>query len=78
MDKRKSNEKKFDNWIELENGDRKYWMTVKGRHGWKAMYFKIVDSDENTLKFYQEIYNMNSELVEVHYKYPVDEGHKKL
>jgi len=34
--------------------------------------------NENTLKFFQETYNMNNELVEIHEKYPVDKGHKKL
>ena len=78
MDKRRLNEKKFCNWIKLEDGGRKYWMDVIGRYGWKAVYIKIVDDEENTLKFFQEIYNMNNELVEVHNKYPIDEGHKKL
>ena len=78
MDKRRLNEKKFGNWINLEDGGRKYWMDVIGRYGWKAVYIKIVDDEENTLKFFQEIYNMNNELVEVHNKYPIDEGHKKL
>jgi hypothetical protein len=28
--------------------------------------------------FYQEIYNSEGELVEIHRKYPVDTGHEKI
>jgi len=36
---------------------RKYWYQIKGKAGWRAKYVKEVDIDENTIKFYQEIYN---------------------
>ena len=39
---------------------------------------KEVDADEKTLKFYQEIYNEQGELEEIHQKYPVDTKHKKI
>jgi hypothetical protein len=35
-----------------------------------------VSADEITLTFYQEIYNEEGELVEIHQKYPSDLGHK--
>jgi hypothetical protein len=31
-----------------------------------------------TTPFYQEVYNEIGELVEVHHKYPVDLGHRKV
>ena len=43
MDKRSLNERKFKNWIELENGGREYRTEVKGRTGWKTIYVKIAD-----------------------------------
>ena len=53
-------------------------MEIFGRTGWKAVYVKVVDEKENTLEFYQEIYNADNQLVEIHEKYPIDKGHKKL
>jgi hypothetical protein len=76
--KRRQNEKKFGSWEELPGGGRRYWYEVKGRRGWKARYVKEVDADETTLRFYQEIYDDRDELVEIHEKYPVDTGHKKV
>ena len=54
--KRKENEKKFGSWNETDSG-RIYFFEVRGRKGWKAKYVKEVDENENTLKFFQEIYN---------------------
>jgi hypothetical protein len=51
---------------------------VGGRQGWKARYFKEVDATEETVKFWQEIYDDNGRLVEIHQKYPVDKGHQKV
>jgi hypothetical protein len=76
--KRQQNEKKFGSWEELPEGGRRYWYEVTGRHGWKARYVKEVDAEETTLKFYQEIYDDRGELVEIHEKYPVDTGHRKI
>ncbi len=76
--KRKQNEKKFGAWEELPGGGRRYWLEVMGRSGWKARYVKEVDAEERTLRFYQEIYNERGELVEIHEKYPIDKGHKKI
>lgn len=76
--KQKINEKKFEKWIDLENGTRKYWFEVQGKQGYKAIYVKIVNANEITVKFYQEIYNEKGELIEIHEKFPVDKGHKKI
>ena len=76
--KRKENEKKFSDWKPTPNGGRIYWLDVKGKIGWKARYLKEVDENENTLKFWQEIYDEQNNLVEIHEKYPYDKGHKKL
>jgi len=76
--KREKNEKKFGNWDELPDGGHRYFFEVEGRFGWKARYVKEVDVNENTTKFYQEICDENSRLVEIHLKFPVDLGHKKM
>ena len=73
--KRSLNEKKFGSWAETADGGRRYWSEVQGRFGWKARYLKEVDSEEITVSFWQEIYNEQGILVEVHHKYPVDLGH---
>jgi len=72
------NEKKFPNWKELSGGGRKYWLEVEGRHGWKAKYVKEVNSMEETVRFYQEVYDTDGNLVEIHEKFPVDKGHRKV
>jgi hypothetical protein len=78
INKRQENERKFPNWEELPDGSRLYWFEIKGRMGWKAKYFKNVDNEESTLSFWQEIYDEEGILVEVHEKYPIDKGHKKI
>jgi len=76
--KREQNEKKFSRWVDLPEGGRRYWFEVRGRFGWKALYVKEVDAGEETTRFRQEIYNDHGDLVEVHEKFPVDKGHKKI
>ena len=78
MSNREQNERKFPNWEILEAGGRKYWLDVRGRQGWEARYVKEVDVDEVTVRFYQEIYDETGQLVEVHHKYPIDQGHQKV
>lgn len=78
MATRADNEKKFKQWIDHPNGTRTYRYVVKGRRGWFARYVKVVDANENTLSFRQEVYGENNELVEIHEKYPIDTGHKKV
>ena len=62
----------------MPGGGRRYWYEVKGRHGWKAKYIKEVDAMEETVKFYQEIYDSKGNLLEIHEKFPLDKGHKKI
>ena len=77
LSKRSANERKFENWIELPDGGRRYWYDVHGRLDWIARYVKEVDSHEETVRFYQEIYNDQGELIEFHQKYPEDTGHQR-
>ena len=76
--KRKQNEQTFTQWEDIPSGGRKYFYEVAGRLGWKAHYVKVVDSEENTMEFFQEIYNSSGVLVELHKKFPKDEGHQKV
>jgi hypothetical protein len=76
--KRQENERKFSNFKELPDELRLYWFEIEGRTGWKTRYVKIVDRDEVTVSFRQEIYNEEMILVEIHEKYPIDSGHKKV
>jgi hypothetical protein len=78
MSTRGQNEKKFRYWDELPGGGRRYRLDVTGRLGWLARYFKEVDANETTLRFWQEIYDDKGKLVESHEKFPVDKGHKKV
>ncbi|HET6883208.1 MAG TPA: hypothetical protein VFI31_23765 [Pirellulales bacterium] len=78
MSSRQQNEKKFGNWTGLPGGGRRYWLDVVGRMGWRARYLKEVDDRETTLRFWQEIYDDQGKLVEIHQKYPVDTGHQKV
>ena len=77
MRTRVQNEKKFGQWQEMPGGGRRYWIDVSGRQGWRARYLKEVDANETTLRFWQEIYDENGKLAEIHEKYPLDEGHRK-
>jgi hypothetical protein len=77
MSTRAQNERKFSHWDDLPDGGRHYWLDVPGRQGWRARYVKIVDSNETTVRFFQEIYDDKDHLVEIHEKYPVDKGHQK-
>ena len=62
----------------MPGGGRRYHLDIIGRQGWKARYLKEVDAAEQTLKFWQEIYDDMGRLVEIHEKYPVDKGHRKV
>ena len=78
MNKRSKNEINFEVWKDLADGGRVYSVNVSGKHGWSAGYFKEVDASEITVRFWQEIYNEQGVLVELHEKYPVDSGHRSL
>jgi hypothetical protein len=76
-DKRAQNERRFRQWETLPNGGRRYWRDVKGRTGWTARYVKEVDATDVTVLFRQEIYDTTGRLVEIHNKFPSDEGHQR-
>jgi hypothetical protein len=78
MSSRRQNELRFLYWDDLPGGGRLYRLPVPGRLGWSAVYFKEVDIDEQTLRFWQEIYDETGRLIEVHEKFPVDKGHRKV
>jgi hypothetical protein len=75
---RSQNEKKFGQWDEWPDGGRRYWLDVAGRLGWRARYWKEVDPNEATVRFWQEIHEDTGKLVEMHEKFPVDGGHRKV
>jgi hypothetical protein len=75
---RRENEKKFGSWKDLPTGGRRYFLDVPGLHGWMARYVKELDSEEQTVRFLQEIYDDNRRFVEIHEKYPIDKGHTKI
>jgi hypothetical protein len=76
MSTRAQNERKFGRWEELPGGGRRYWLEVSGRSGRRACYRKEVDAAETTLRFWQEIYDPSGQLIEIHEKFPVDNGHQ--
>ena len=78
MSTRAQNERKFGRWAGLPGGGRLYWRDVLSRSGWRARYLKEADADERTLRFWQEVYDEPGKLTEVHEKYPVDSGHRKV
>jgi hypothetical protein len=75
---RTQNERKFGNWEALPSGGRRYWFDVAGRNGWRARYVKEVNGEEQTIRFYQEIFDDEGGLVEIHEKFPIDTGHQKV
>ena len=76
--KRRENERKFGSWQDLSHGGRRYIYEVRGRHSWKACCLKEVDALEQTVKFWQEIYDETGRLVEIHEKFPIDKGHREV
>ncbi len=75
---RQKNELEFESWKEKENGGRIYSFEIPGKLGWKAKYLKEVNNEEVTIRFWQEVYDDKNVLKEIHEKYPVDKGHKKM
>jgi hypothetical protein len=78
MNTRTRNEKTFGQWEILPAGGRRYWRDVSGHNGWKARYVKEVGQEEETVRFFQEIYDNMGHIVEVHEKFPKDKGHKRI
>lgn len=77
MSFRAQNERRFESWTATAGGGRIYQRQVAGRHGWNAIYFKEVNENEQTLRFWQEIFDSYGNLQEIHEKFPVDTGHRK-
>jgi len=78
MGSRAENERKFRQWSDFSTGRRIYRLNVPGRSGWSASYLKEVDALEKTIRFWQEIHDETGRLVEIHEKFPVDRGHRKV
>lgn len=78
MASRQQNERKFGQWIQLPGGGRRYTREISGRAGGFARYHKKVDAAEETIRFWQEIYDRNGKLVARHEKFPVDSGHQSV
>jgi len=76
--KRQQNERKSRAWRDLPDGGRAYSFEVKGRSGWRARYVKEVDAEESTVRFYQDVFDGDGCLREVHEKYPMDLGHQRV
>ena len=75
MATRKENEREFLNWVDLPDGGRHYWRERRGSRSGYCRYIKMVDKNDQTIRFTQEIYDDDGSLIEVHQKYPVDTGH---
>ena len=75
---RQKNETEYGSWIEKENGGRTYWFEISGKLGWKAKYLKEVNTEEVTIRFWQEVYDDKNVLKKVHEQYPVYKGHQKF
>ena len=78
MSSRRQNEQKFDSWEDTISGGRVYRLKIDGKLGWSAVYLKEADLFEKTIRFWQEIYDDKNVLREIHEKFPVDLGHRKL
>lgn len=55
MATRKQNEKQFESWTELENEGRIYKQVMIGKQGWFAVYYKEVDKQETTIRFWKKL-----------------------
>jgi len=75
---RQKKEREYEQWIATEEGGRIYSFEIPGKLGWRAKYLKEVDHEEQTIRFWQEIYDDKNILREIHEKYPIDKGHQKL
>ena len=53
------------------------WMSPAAMVG-VPVNVKEVNQGETTVRFLQEIYDDHDSLVEIHKKYPLDKGHRRL
>ncbi len=63
MATRKANENTFPNWEDLPDGGRRYWIDDERADGTLMRYLKVVDANERTLSFIQEVYDSRGELI---------------
>ena len=78
MTTRLQNERRFGAWLDLPYGGRLYTLDIPGKMGWRARYCKEVDAAERSVRFWQEIYDGDGRLVEIHEKFPIDLGHRSV
>ena len=78
MATRKQNEQTFPNWEELSSGGRRYWIDDERDDGILIRYVKLVDENDHTLSFIQEVYDRKGKLIGVHEKFPFDRGHQQV
>lgn len=79
MATREQNERKFPTWETLPGGGRRYWSVERpGRDFGSQRFVKIVDENEVTIRFVQEVLDDDGKVIEIHQKFPVDEGHRVL
>ena len=78
MATRQQNERAFLQSEELSFGGRRYLRQIPGRSGGYARYCKEVDAAENTIRFWQEIYDREGKLLARHEKFPLDTGHQSV
>ena len=80
---RRQNERDWHGWEDLPDHVRRYWPRRPGRvcgHQilWKEVRFNPASQLETTLRMWQEIYDDDGRLIEVHHKYPDDTGHQTV
>lgn len=78
MATRKQNESKFKNWQELPDNGRRYWYDTHRENGYTIRYVKVVDGTERTISLVQELYDAQGRLVQIHEKFPIDQGHRNV
>ena len=78
MATRPQNERLFARWQDLPGGGRIYSKNISGRSGGSASYCKEVDAAENTVRFWQEIFDRQGKLAARHEKFPFDSGHQSV
>lgn len=78
MATRRQNERRFNHWVDLPDGGRRYGYDVPGAKRGFARDVKTVDGNENTVSLVQEIYDDFGNLIEIHPKYPFDTGHQRV
>ena len=81
--RRQQNERDWQNWEDLPENRRRYWLKRTGAvWGWQILFkevlFRPETQLEETTRMWQEIYDDHGKLVESHQKFPTDTGHQTL